>query len=397
MKKNFILLIFTLFFTFLTIEIFLRFNPKLIDKSLIFYFPGTDVKIKLGKMNKIYSDREIKYLNDGIEKKKIPLIQSTYYRPIEKEDKEFGVTEENYYNQGFCNYSIKEFQEKIISIGDSFTYCTSVNPKQAWIKKIRLSNVSNLQNINYGVPGMGPYEYSRILNSKIDTGVKLVVVAFYEGNDLRDMYNYKYDIKRVSKEDPIYKKLLLITFGKSYFLNYLWATSKSIFLNKIRKNFETINYRFQRKFNKEFFAFNENNYDQSEIIFGNKVLKNEITYNEIQMLWRKPINEMRLTAENNKSKIIFIYIPTAAIAFGKQSIFEDNNTENSIKNLSMVQQKIFNNICNSLDLSCFNLVKQFQAYNYSNKIPSHLPGNLHLTIQGHDLISNFLNDNIKDF
>ena len=165
------------------------FFGSLIPESFIYYLPSTNLKKKLVKEFNMRSDSIITIESDTVSQN-LYLPKYSFYSPSDSEDKNFGATELRFYNDGFCNETIHEnYENAIASFGDSFTYCTAVNPKNAWPKLLKIDQKIPYVNLNFGVQGTGPWEYYNLLKSKINERIKIIVVAIYEGNDLRDSFS----------------------------------------------------------------------------------------------------------------------------------------------------------------------------------------------------------------
>ena len=401
MNKNYILVFFSLFLVFIIAEFFLRTFNQLIPSSLIYYYPGTSVKKEIAQKRNLMSKSKVEYIKDEFHKlKKIPLPQSSFNRPIEIEDLKDGVTELNFYKNGFCNKKINTNKKNIIAIGDSLTWCTAVKPEHTWIKNINILISNKFEKINYGVACVGPFEYTRVLRKFINPNTKLIIVMFAELNDVRDLhttnriYNGKNNVKK-KYEGKIYK-LLVNYIGKSHLINYLWASSKSIGLNIILKKFDKYDYKYFRKINDEIIAYNINNNDLSDIETAEFIISNK-NNDYVHNLWKKNMIDMNRIAKQNNSKILFLYSPIAAIAFGNQTIFNDKRIGAKIKTASNIQQKLFKEICDKNRFYCLNLTKYYVEYNKFNIKPSHFRGNLHLTPDGHAIVSDALSEFINKY
>ena len=94
--------------------------------------------------------------------------------------------------RGFCNPPAKAErpQATIVSVGDSFTWCTVVPPEATFTAL--LETVLGATTYNLGVPGVGPYEYLEILR-RFGLGLepRIVLLNIYEGNDLRDAVRFE--------------------------------------------------------------------------------------------------------------------------------------------------------------------------------------------------------------
>lgn len=76
----------------------------------------------------------------------------------------------------------------IVSIGDSFTYGLAAQARDSW--PTVLGRISGKTVYNMGVPGYGPIQYLYLMRTKaVILHPKTVIIGFYVGNDLMDVYN----------------------------------------------------------------------------------------------------------------------------------------------------------------------------------------------------------------
>jgi hypothetical protein len=77
-----------------------------------------------------------------------------------------------------------------VAIGDSQTYGTSVDWREAWPKQLERQLGEAVYNM--GCSSWGPVEYREILADALKLKPKLVIVGFYFGNDVFDAYRDSY-------------------------------------------------------------------------------------------------------------------------------------------------------------------------------------------------------------
>ena len=385
MKQNYTLLLFSLILSILITEIILRNFPSLISRELLSYLPGTNVK------KEILEKRGFKIQKNLSKTVNIEGYNFTYYLNNfpsidDNVDIKLGATNTFYYKDGFCNEKVKYSDLKIIAVGDSFTYCTSVFPNQSWTKKV-FKNIENDKKLNLGYPGSGPFEYNLILNKYITEKNILVLYGFYEGNDLRDLINFKYSKKGEKSKTNYLKKILLFFIDDFYTGNFLIALYKNI-LSFAKPNFRYSRTNFSQK-------FNINNTDIDELDKAKKLFLKEnidkeiiITKENYKMLLREAFVKANEIANSNNNEIIFLLLPAAYSSFGNNIKFEDEKIHRIIKNYSLTNNQLFKEICKEEKLNCLNLKDEFIKYNHINKLPSHFPSNVHLTNQGHEIVSN---------
>ncbi len=378
---------------------------SLLPDQTVFAFPNTKLRNEILIDRKLIIDpNNIRYIEPKFKGRPIPLINQIQKNIPHKLDKDLGAVENYFYKDGFCNKRAIENSKAIVSIGDSFTYCTAIEPDDAWIKKINLN--SKYQLINYGVPGVGLYEYLEILNSKINSNVKIVIVAIYEGNDLRDALGHKKFIQNENFRKEFYDNLpkkkfswkdsndnLFTHYTKKYLgnfhsLNLLFSFLKQIIQIRQSKIVEDFRYYILNK--EEKIIFNVSNLDHDELINAKKIYSNQLQSNEIFNLFEPPIIKMEKIAKKNNSKIFFIYIPAAYSVLeneNRELFFFNPEIKKIMYNFSQVQQGVFSQICENNMLNCLNLTNELKKANININKLTHFKSNNHLTSYGHKIVS----------
>ena len=114
------------------------------------------------------------------------------------------------------------------AFGDSFTFGAGVDQEATWVAQ--LSRLTNREIINFGVPGHGPHQYTRIFQKY---GVRLrPKVVFYAlfSNDLRD--GLRFEAPPANRKQRMTAKRFLTRYSASY--NIFNNVSRS--LKKSRTN-----------------------------------------------------------------------------------------------------------------------------------------------------------------
>ena len=94
--------------------------------------------------------------------------------------------------KGFRNKFVPN-EAAIVALGDSQTYGTNVAPDQAWPQQLEI--LGKIKTYNMGIGGYGPPQSLLLLEEAINLKPKLIIEAFYAGNDLYDSYHLIYDRK----------------------------------------------------------------------------------------------------------------------------------------------------------------------------------------------------------
>lgn len=111
------------------------------------------------------------------------------------------------------------------AFGDSFTFGAGVDQQATWVAQ--LSQLTNREIMNFGVPGHGPHQYTRILQKY---GVRLrPKVVFYAlfSNDLRD--GVRFEAPAANRRQRMTAKGFLTRYSASYniFNNVIRSFKKS--------------------------------------------------------------------------------------------------------------------------------------------------------------------------
>ncbi len=121
----------------------------------------------------------------------VPTLDDTY--PVIK-DVELGSrpnpARPDHDSNGFRNLFVPQ-QVDIVALGDSQTYGSGVPLESAWPQQLARLSDFTVYNMAYG--GYGPTHSIVLLDEAIRLHPKLVIEAFYAGNDLHDSYSYVYD------------------------------------------------------------------------------------------------------------------------------------------------------------------------------------------------------------
>jgi len=399
MFKNIILITsisFFLFFFFL--EIFLIKNITSLF-LLNEYLPNTAVTKEIRAELKNY---ELK------NKMKIKLNNKNYFvfnkvkeKITNSEDVMHGASKNWFYNdQGFCNKH-DDKKAEIISIGDSFTYCTAVKPEETYIYNI-FENIENEKLYNYGMTGTGVYDYTNVLISKINNQTNLIVYSIYEGNDSASIINNEKNTNNsYTKKDILTHKdkrfiynLAINNLGKFYSFNFIYAVLKRFFFPFEEK----FNFKYSKIYENKIINLNIGNSDIDEVFTALDLVKDknkEIYLEKLYTNLSKNMIESMNYANKFKTNIIFVYIPSAYSALESDQVkFDDEKIGELVLKYSKIFSSTFDKICKNNNLSCINTIKNFQKYNSQSYNLTHFPHNVHLTAKGHKIVANSIKEYI---
>jgi lysophospholipase L1-like esterase len=94
-----------------------------------------------------------------------------------------------HYARGFRNES-RSGPISIVALGDSQTYGTDIKREEAWPQQLGQMTDSNVYNMACG--GWGPTQSLQLFDDAISLKPKIIIEAFYSGNDLYDSFSNVY-------------------------------------------------------------------------------------------------------------------------------------------------------------------------------------------------------------
>ena len=224
---------------------------------------------------------------------------------------------------GFRNSSVPRLID-VVTIGDSQTYGNNVRFYQNWPNQVPffLPNKNPFNVYNFSVGGWGPVQYLYALELSLVFQPKVVIVAFYMGNDLLDAFaatftHERWDPLRVNKRLGIIDYPSIPSFDSK---NHQW-------LVKFQNGIETIFTPSRR------LMFNFR--DEAVIQEGIQITKNVI-------------KEMAKISKKHRIPIVLTIVPTKETAHGKLFAKEKINLDskfillmqNEMENIRELEKEI---------------------------------------------------------
>jgi lysophospholipase L1-like esterase len=302
--------------------------------------------------------------------------------------------------KGFCNPDPDAYEQptfQVLALGDSFTWCTTVAPEDAWPSV--LSRMSGLSTYNLGLPGRGLYEYLQILKQYgLKKTPRFVVLDVYEGNDYRDAVRF-YAFRAESEEDddgPCHfgvPSLCAAYYGMrgsavgrySYAYNLvaaaIWRGARSAGKGKI-------DFRYEIHFpSGEVVPFNRDNVDRDEVSHAKTLMQGkpglEVFTPALQQL-------VELSRKNGFIPIV-TYTPSAYTAYDTFVRFADAEITSIMRSYSNRQRRYFAEQARDLDYYFLDLTPAFQRAAASpDQGLLYFATNVHLTQRGHRVVASEL-------
>lgn len=237
-------------------------------------------------------------------------------------------------DQGFCNPVADAYETTerfdLIAIGDSFTFCTTVDPADTW--PIYTGEQLDLSVYNLAMPGRGLYEYLQILEQRgLAKSPRYVAMNIYEGNDLRDAY--KFHVARDTdgsetaappcpfESDRFCSSVLAMREGRpgrsSYAFNFLQA---ALWHLAVQSNKREIDFKYEVTLaDGSKVGMNSRNGDREEVEFARMLVSGAIG----PSLFDEALERfMDLSREHGFVPLV-LYTPSAYTAYARISRFDD--------------------------------------------------------------------------
>jgi len=383
---------------FLVFEGILRAFPSLISEPVLMEFPRglrSEIAIRLDlpvkQARRCISPQE-RY--DGGPELCISRPDFEWVQRADPVDRDYGAQEHILQDRhGFCNTAAVAAREQhdIVFLGDSFAWCTSVQPGSTYAALVGGSTGYPVYNL--GSPGIGLYEYVELLKRfGLAHNPRIAVMAVYEGNDLRDGVRYwKFlqeiaaspsatsDTDRKENDDSGFMQSI---FDRSYSLGYISAFFESTAKRLLR---EEINFRYSVSVQGRKVAMNPLNADMDEVINARRLRAGDIS----PAVWDSALVEFSGLAGENGFTPLVIYIPSAYTAYSRSVVFEDPRVGVVLREQSLRQREYLAELSARLGIPFVDLTDELVNAVADSSL-AYFPANVHLTEAGHALIAELL-------
>ena len=305
--------------------------------------------------------------------------QMQYRQPVDPADLAHGAEAVLPHDaRGFCNPSAKAERARaaIVSVGDSFTWCTVVPPEATFTALLepRLGATT----YNLGVPGVGPYEYLEILRRfGLPLEPRIVLLNVYEGNDLRDAVRFAEQRARgaqagqsrsaAAEREPLRKTLL----RHSYALSFV-AGSVEHLAQRWRP--QDVDFRYEIAVRGGRLAMNGGQADRDEVRTARRLLGGAIAL----ALWERALADFATLAAAHGFVPVVTYIPAAYTAYAATVAFADPAIGRDLAAMSRAQRADLRQRSAAHGLTFLDLTAPVQAAVATSDL-AYFPYNLHLT------------------
>ncbi|MEM9089100.1 MAG: hypothetical protein AAGC93_10185 [Cyanobacteria bacterium P01_F01_bin.53] len=316
---------------------------------------------------------------------------------------------------GFCNPPSTVYSEQsafnVVALGDSFIWCTTVRPEDTWVAQ--LATVAKVSTYNLGHPGIGLYEYLRLLERYgLKKAPEVVVLNVYEGNDLRDALRYHSYRQSGSAEQRVN---LERTFGPLSRHSYAWNWLRAAITPEIDPDASSdeptddsapnelkdgiseddINFRYDLSFKTNTVAFNPENGDRDEVVHAKRLAEGDISLD----IFSDALKQFIQLAKTHNFKPVVTYTPSAYTAYTDVVTFEQPELSPIMSAFSQRQRNFFANQSALLGFEFVDFTPGLQAAAPNHTTPETLlyyPTNRHLTKQGHAVVAGILRYTIEE-
>jgi len=303
-------------------------------------------------------------------------------------------------DEGFCNPETDAYATAdhfdVIAIGDSFTFCTGVEPEEAW--PARLSALTGWSAYNLGMPGRGLYEYIETLEVYgLPKSPRIVVMGVYEGNDVRDAYVYNQaqadPNRRVESELCPFESahscetFLALKHGALGRNSYLYNLLSGLLANYLHRSERLgVEFRYAVRFpDGKVLDFNSGNWDKNVVQYAHRLTTGLLTTS----LFDDALQRFMALAEKHDFVPVLVFQPTAHSTYAGMTRFEDTSIESSLRASGEVLRSYFSERSQDLGYHYLDMTDHLQseAERRSSREQLYFPLNLHYSQAGHELVA----------
>ncbi len=396
----------SILFTLILIEIGLRLFPGLIPLHLLTRFeaqPRAEIarsrELPTEKWDTVVVERD-----DGGPELRI-------YKPFTKITWPMGsggtvVMDE----MGFCNLPENSYRQEtidIVALGDSFTTCHAVKPRDTWSS--RLAQLTGDSVYNLGRVKIGLHEYIQLLKKfGLQKSPKIVIINVYEGNDFRDARRYYREIKKNDSALPdaptptghyFFDANLLkqYSYAANLFLSVISYLEDTYFYTPEPNEIE-INFKYHFVFPGEVeVPFNSENVDTDEVENALRMTTLQTEPEVFEVIEQALATFVELSEQDNFIPLV-TYTPSAHTAYSDYVVFDDPKLKNLMASFSQVQRQYLSAKGEELGYYFVDFTPSLQAAGKAHGPQDLLyyQLDLHLTPSGHAVVAGIIDQALQD-
>lgn len=301
---------------------------------------------------------------------------------------------------GFCNplpdggYGAERID--IITVGDSFTRCTTVAPEDIWTWQ--LAGILGRTAYSVARGGVGPYEYLQVLKRfGLVKSPDLVIMNVYGGNDLRDSLKYWSFVEDAVVRDAgnligeLHAPVDNALGRRSYAFN-LVATAATLGVeaagNAIQRRWlgqGRVDFRYDLHFPEGVVEFNLSNTDPGEVRHAVALSEGRI-HPEV---FDEALDAYAALSREHGFLPVLAYTPSAHTAYASWVVFHDPAIEEPLAQLDRAQRDYLARKSRELGLLFVDGTPALQraAAEKRGEELIYFQWNLHLTPAGHRVLA----------
>jgi hypothetical protein len=308
------------------------------------------------------------------------IAPGTEYRlEADPEDRALGAVERLPHDaRGFCNPPAAAAREQVdvVAIGDSFTWCTAVEPGRTW--PAALERRTGVATYGLGVPGVGPFEYVEVLSRfGVSLAPRVVVVGVYGGNDLRDAVRFVRHRARADRADaPGLAEPLL---RRSYAASFV-AGAFEVIAQRVRR--PGIDFAFEIEQGGRWVAMNRGGGDLDEVRTARELVAGAVA----PELWGEALARLAELADEAVFEVVLAYLPSAHAAYAPYVRFSDPEVGRLVTALDEAQRRALPALAERHGFAYSDCTAVLREAVGESEL-AYFPGNLHPRATGHALIA----------
>jgi lysophospholipase L1-like esterase len=279
--------------------------------------------------------------------------------------------------RGFCNppAAAARAHADVVALGDSFTWCTAVAPEGSWPAALEARTGRPVYGL--GVPGVGVHEYVEVLaRFGLDLTPRVVVLAVYGGNDLRDAGRFAEHRARGASGEPRRRSPFLLRH--SYAANFVAGAAEVL----AQRRRPAIDFAYEVEQRGRWVAMNGGGADLDEVRLARALAAGEID----PALWDEPLARLAGLAAAHGFSVVVAYLPSAHAAFAPAVRWADPEVGEQVGALDEAQRRALPALAERHGMAYVDCTPALRAAVRSAEL-AYFPGNLHPTAAGHALIA----------
>jgi len=318
---------------------------------------------------------------------------------------------------GFCNPHASDPgllpRVDVVAIGDSFTWCSGLRAEDAWPAQLAQRLARTVWNLGRG--GIGLHEELQILRRfGLAKRPRVVILNFYEGNDLRDALRFAQhasatpaerqalrDATRARQGRAEHAAALDHPLGRHSYAFDLLAVGIELGLEALRPSPAAradpragVNFRYRLAFADGMRAMNPSNADRDEVVAARALLAGETDAAVLD----GPLAAFAALARERGFTALLSYSPSAYTAYAEVVAFEDPAVGEALAAYSRTLRAHVRQAAERDHLRLLDLTEPLQAAVRARPGEPllYFPDHVHYTPEGSRVVADAVADALRD-